>query len=282
VRSLARQVGDGVESSAFTGRACSQALAHSWRIEASATESAELFEEGCGAAQRAGDPAALATLNAIYSAARGLNPGIANDYVRYAAAAVRIADGTVDAALRCGTRGYLMFGHWYNGQLREVERVADEVIELAGEDPVLGTRVAVFSPLAAARFLRLLSIAYMRDPATYLRELPLVRQFALESGYSEQALWLVTFGAELKYDLGSPDGTRALAQAAARFAENLGVGNEINATLAQCAALAGDCEWQPLLHAAADALELSREPGAVRLWESNFSCAHRHCAARTR
>lgn len=169
-----------------------------------------------------------------------------------------------------------MFGHWYNGQLREVERVADEVIELAGEDPDLGTHVAVFSPLAAAQFVRLLSIAYARDPAMYLRELPLVRQFALDSGYPEQALWMVAFGAELKYHLGSHDGTRALAQAAARLAENLG-GNEINATLAECAALACDCEWQPLLHAAADALGLSRERGAVRLWEPNF-LAHIGCA----
>jgi len=270
VRELARQLGDGAEAAALTIVARSQALTHGWRLGASATEWAELFEEGCAAAQRAGDLAALARLNATYSAARAINQGIAPDYVRYAGEAVRIADGTDDAALRCGTRGYLMFGHWYNGHLREAERVADEVIELAREDPGLGTHVSGFSPLAGARFLRLLCIGYTRDPAMYVRELPLVRQFALESGYPEQALWGVAFGAELKYVLGGSDGTRALAQAAARLAENLGVANELNATLAQCAALACDREWQPLLDAAGDALRLIRERGAVRLFEPNF------------
>jgi ATP/maltotriose-dependent transcriptional regulator MalT len=235
---------------------------------ASATGWAELFEEGCAAAQRAGDLAALATLNATYSALRGLNH--APDYVRYATEAVRIADGTSDAALRCGTRGYLMFGHWYNGQLREAERVAEEVIELAREDPDLGAHVSAFSPLAAARILRLLCIGYTRDPALALRELPLVRQVALDCGYPEQALWAVAFGADLKCALGSSDGMRALAQAAVRLAENLGVGNEIVAVLAQCAALASDREWQALLDTARDALRLIRERGAVRLFEPSF------------
>jgi hypothetical protein len=37
---------------------------------------AELFEEGCAAAERAGDLAALAGLNATYGAVRGLNQAI--------------------------------------------------------------------------------------------------------------------------------------------------------------------------------------------------------------
>ena len=78
------------------------------------------------------------------------------------------------------------------------------------------------------------------------------------------------FGAEFKYALGSFDGTRALAQAAARLAEHLGVGNEIWAALAQCAALACDREWQPVLDTAGDALRLIRERGAPRLVEPSF------------
>jgi hypothetical protein len=76
--------------------------------------------------------------------------------------------------------------------------------------------------------------------------------------------------AELKCALGSSGGVRALAQAAARLAEHLGVGNEIVAALTLCDALACDREWKPLLDAAGDALRLIRERGALRLFGPMF------------
>ncbi|MBI3682550.1 MAG: AAA family ATPase [Acidobacteria bacterium] len=270
VRELARQGNDGPESAALTIIACSQALTHGWRLGALATEWPELFAEGCAAAERAGALAALAVLNATYGVVRGHNQGSAYDWVRYAGAAVRIADRTDDAALRCGTRTSLFFAHSYSGQLREAERVCNEVIELAREDPHLGADVTGFSPLLAARYLRYQCIGFTRDPATALRELPLLRQLALDSGYPEVAVWVLLFGAELKHVLGNSDGTRALAQAAVRLAEHLGVGNELLAALALCDALACEREWQLVLDTAGDALQLLRERGAVRLHEQNF------------
>jgi adenylate cyclase len=267
VRELARQVGDTREAAALTILACSQALTHGWRMGASAVEWAALFEEGCAAAQRAGDLAALARLNATYGAVRGHNLGIAHDWVRYADEAVQIADRTGDAALRCGTRTSLIFAHLYCGQLREAECVADELIELAHEDPHFGVDVGGVSPLVAAQYVRLLCIGHTRDPAKFLREIPLVRQFALDSGYPEPALWMVASEADLKYALSSLDGVRALAQTAIRLAENLGVANEISAANALCYALASECEWQALLEAAGDTLRLIRERSALRLDE---------------
>jgi hypothetical protein len=127
-----------------------------------------------------------------------------------------------------------------------------------------------FSPLLAARWIRHRCIGFTRDPEAALRELPLLRQVALDSGYPEQALWTLWNEAELKCALGSSGGARALAQAAARLAEHLGVGNEIIAALTLCDALACDREWKPLLDAARDALRLIRERGAMRLWEPSF------------
>ncbi|MGH8611652.1 MAG: ATP-binding protein, partial [Gammaproteobacteria bacterium] len=270
VRELARHGGDNPESTALTIVACAQALTHGWRLGASATEWPELFAEGCTAAERAGDLTALAMLNATYSAVRGLNQAVAPDFVRYASEAVRIADRLGDAALRCGTRAYLMFGHAWCGQLRDAERVCDDLIALACEDPHLGASVAGFSPLLTVRYFRSRCIGFTRDPATALREPLLLRQVALDSGYPEQALWALSFGAEFKYALGSSDGTGALAQSAARLAEHLGVSNEIWAALAQCAALACEREWQPVLDTAGDALRLIRERGAARLIEPSF------------
>ena len=71
--------------------------------------------------------------------------------------------------------------------------------------------VTGFSPLLAARGVRQRGIGFIRNAATALRGLPLLRQVALDSGYPEQALWVLWHEAELKCALGSSDGTRALA-----------------------------------------------------------------------
>jgi adenylate cyclase len=238
VRELARQSRDEPEATALTIAACSQALAHGWRMGATATEWEALFAEGCAAAERAGDMTALARLNATYGAVRGLNQGIVSDWVHYAGEAVRIADRTGEAALRCGTRITLAFAYQWSGQLRVAERVCDETIALAREDPHLGVSVLGFSPLLAARYIRQRCIGYTRDPATALRELRLLRQIALDGGYPEQALWAVWSEAELQYALGSSGGLQSLAQTAARLAEPLGIGNEVNSAQVLCFELA--------------------------------------------
>ena len=270
VRELARQGADVPQTAALRVVACSKALAHGWRLGTSATDWAELFEEGCAAARRVGNLAALAALNANYGAVRGLNDGIASDYVRYASEAVRIADSTGNAALRCATRACLCFAHAWSGQLRQSERVADEVIDLARDDPYLGIDIVGFSPLLAVRLMRRRCIGYTREVETTLRKLPLLRQAALDNGYPEQGVWALSFGAEFEYALGSSGGTQTLAQAAVWLAQNLGVGNEILAALARCDALACDREWKSLLDAATETLQLIRVRGALRLAEPSF------------
>ncbi len=141
---------------------------------------AALFAEGCAAAERAGDLPALVMLNTNYSVVCSQNQGSAPDSERYAAAAVTIADRTADAAVRCGTRAWRLLERAHGGQLREAERVCDEVIELAKEDPHLGAHVLGFSPLLTARFIRHRCIGFTRDPATALREVPRHVQVALD------------------------------------------------------------------------------------------------------
>ncbi len=270
VRELARQGADVPQTTALRVMACSKALAHGWRLGASATDWAELFEEGRAGAQRVGELAALAALNANYGAVLGLNHGLASDYVRYASEAVRIADSTGAAALRCATRASLCFAHAWGGWLRESERVADEVIDLAGDDPHLAADVTGFSPLLAVRLIRQRCIGYTRGFATALLEFPPLRQAALDNGYPELVVWALSFEMELEYALGSSGATHTLAQAAAQLADNLGVGNEILAGLARCDALASDREWKSLLEAASETLRLIREWGALRLAEPSL------------
>jgi hypothetical protein len=267
VRELARQGGNGAESAALMVVACTQALSHGWRMGAASEEWEELFKEGCVAAERTADLAALAMLNRLYAVVRGLNQGIANDWVRYSREAVRIADCTNDNALRCGIPD--VFAPLYCGRLREAERVAGEVIEIAHEDPHFGARIAGSSPLVSAQLIRLVCIGRTSDPAKFLRESPRVRQFALDSGYPEQAVWVLYAETEFKCFLDNCDGILALAQAAVRLAENVGIANQIFAALALCYALACHCEWHPLLDAAMNTLGIIRERGAIRALEPN-------------
>ena len=268
VRDLARQGGDEAESTALLVTACSQALAHGWRLGASTIGWPELFAEGCATAERAGDLAALARLNATYGAVRCHNQAIALDYVRYAAEAVRIAERTDDPALRCFTRAYLLIGQMWGGQLREAKCVANEVVELARKNPHLGADQG-FSPVITADMCEQRYLGFTRDPLMALREMVRLRQFALDSGYPEQALWLVWMEAELRHAIGSIDAL-ALGQVAVRLAEPLGIGNEIVAAETLCNALICERDWQLILDTAGDALRTIRQRGCMRLAEALF------------
>ena len=270
VRELARQDGTEAESVAYTVMSCTHALAYAWRLGASASHWADVFAEGCAAAESAGDFAALARLNASYSIERALNQCIAPDYVSYSAKAVLLADRSGDRSLRCGTRACLALGHGYLGQLRDSERVADELITLAAGDPHLGVDATGFSALITGRFVRQRAIGFIRDPATALREIPQIRQAAFDAGYPEQALWTLYAEAELKFHARRPDGAGALAENALSLAARLGVGNELMAALAVCAVLECERDWLALRDAAMKALAALRERGALRLVEAIF------------
>lgn len=267
VRELARQ-GDDPESTALTIAACSQALAYGWWMGSSAAW-VELFEEGCAAAERAGDLAGLSILNTNYSSVAGHSQGSAPAIVRYAGNAVQIAESTGDDALLCGTLWHLCVGHVYAGNLLEAERAADRIIDLAREDPHLGTYVSGINPLFAAQFFRHRCIGFKGGVVAALSELPRLRQLALDRGYPEQALWSLWAEAELKYTIGNT-GISALAQSAARLAEHLGVGNQIVAAHVTCDVLASEHAWQALLNTADDALRLIRERGVLQLHQTSF------------
>ena len=226
-RDLARQ-GDDNESTSLLALACSRALVVAWRVGTSPTESAELFEEGCIVAERAGDLSMLATLNSVYGTFCGNSQSTVLDYVRYASEAVSIADRTGTPSLCTGTRGSLIWGHRYCGQLSDAEKTADEIITLAAGNPRLGADVAGFSPLMSAHGVRLHAIGCMRDPRMALSEFPIVRQTAMEAGFPEQALWVLSEEIELKYAVANRDGIQTLAETGIQLAKNFGLMNEIS------------------------------------------------------
>ena len=270
VRALARSTGDGAESTALTVLACSRALTLGWRLGESAAEWSTLFEDGCAAAKRADDLPALSMLNANWSALGGLTRGSADEYVRYSAVAVSIADQTTDAALRSGTRAFLTYAHWYRGDSREAEGVAAELIALAGDDPDLGTALVGLSPLIAAYQTRAYIIGLTRDPVLGLQEARRVRQFALDRGYRDSASLMAVIEGEIMYASRRTDGIGSVAQEAMSLAKDRGAAMEIMASCTVCNALAIQGDWQSMLQVATDTLRRIRETGTLGLWEPLF------------
>ena len=259
VRTLVRMTEDNPESTALTVVACSRALTIGWNLGESVTEWSALFEEGCSAAERAGDLPALAILNMNYSAVCGLNHGNALDYVRYASTAVKIADRTTDRGLRCAARCYLAYAHWYSGELQNAERVADEVVALTNGDLDLGAVAAGMGPLIGAHLTRASVIGFSRDPALAVEELRRWRQFALSHNYRDQAGQLASMEAEIIFASGRTDDLWLLAQTAMTLAKDRGLGMETVTAFATCCALARDGAWKALRETADGVLRRIRE-----------------------
>jgi class 3 adenylate cyclase len=271
VRALAHEIGDERESTSLTVKACTQAFAlGGWRVGGSADEWTAMFEEGCRAAERAADRAALIVLHTNYSAVRGLTHANGPDYLHHAREAARIAEQTGDESLRCGTLAYLTASLCWNGCLEEAEKVATQVIELAGGDPHLGAEVAGFTPALGVTFMRAHAKGFRHDPEAALRDLAHMRPIAIESGYPEQTLWSFFQEAELRYALDRWDDSLDLTRSVLRLAENQAVSSDLLARGTLCAELACGRDWQGLLEAAKEGLELLRESSVLRLHESTF------------
>ncbi len=265
VRDAAQADGDALMISA-----CSQALMYAWRAGGSNAEWRTLFEEGCAAAERAGDLPGLVMLNSGFGAGVGFNHGNGPDFVHYTGEAVRIADRGDDRALRLASRTRLAVAHLYCGQLADAARVADEAIALAGGDPHCGAQFIGYSPLLGAGYVRARANFYRGDPVTSLQEFSLLRELASASGYPEQFSWISAVEVELMAALGRPTGISKLAQQAVQFAEPLGVGNQLTAAPAPCHVLECEGAWRSLLAAAQEALQTIQERGAMRIMQPHF------------
>ncbi len=120
----------------------------------------------------------------------------------------------------------------------------------------------------SAHYIRNRVIGFTRDPAAALRALPRLRQIALDSGYPDAEIWCSWLESELHCALGTT-GARAF-EPDARQVEILGTGNQVVGVLIRCYKLAIDREWQALLEASREGLQLLREAGSMWLLEPCF------------
>jgi adenylate cyclase len=267
VRELVDEKSGEPEVMSLGVEACANLLALGWRTGVSEEECSEIFDQGQELAKRADDTAGLANLLAGYAAIRGLNAGSAEDYVRFTAEAIRLADRTDDRALQCSTRAYGFYANWLVGKPGESQRLCDEVIELAEGDVDLGADVAGYSPLISARLMRARAEAYTRDVSGYDAVVESQRRAGLENGYLEQTLWAINERLWMDALRGSSEGIHARAREAQQRAEHLGVANQSLAAQVLGRALSADGDWNGVLEAARTALRNGREARGGRFIE---------------
>ena len=270
VRQMAA-LGAGRESTALLAVACSRLISLAWRVGLPAAEYTALFNEGCVAAEEVGDLHSLAILNGNFANVGILTAGRVLDGFRGVTEAVRLADLTGDIALRCGTTALLSYALLWLGDLREAERVAEQVIALADGDPHMGVYVnAGTSALLGVRcVVGEWVIGCTRDPERALRELPILRLQAEECGYPEPALWAAWGETNLRSALGR-GGIDALVQWIAPLTEPFGVVGAVILAATRCNALTAEHAWPAVVETGATALRLVRERGAMHPMQPFF------------
>ncbi len=274
VRALAGRNSAHTDSAPLLVAACSAMLAHGWRTGATATECRALYEEGCAAAERAGNLGALVSFNASFGAVRGLNQAYAPDYATYTAEAVRIADRSGNLGLRAAARSFLSMALMHCGRCAEAMTVAEEAAALIGNDPHLGAGNYGFSPLIVAQIGILRFQGFSQAPVPTLAKIVRLREYALESGYPEQALWLSWLESELKVLTRLNGGTPELARRAAALSVPRGLSNHVLMHLTLCDELAWSGEWIRLQDTAEKMSRLLKARGALMTIIPTFLAHH--------
>jgi len=133
-------------------------LSFGWVVGISADEAAKVFTESRALAARAGDPRALAILTGHYAAIKAAHREI-DEYLRLSWEAMRIAEGTGDAALRAAMWPPLVRSHLLSGRLREALTLSDQALSAMPEDRAFGTLLG-YSPYLNLLQLRANLLAY--------------------------------------------------------------------------------------------------------------------------
>jgi adenylate cyclase len=124
-------------------------LDYAWRLGMERQEVTRLEAEAAEIATRIGDLRSLALLQMLRYARPGLEQTTA-DWIAGVAEARRLADESDDIHLRVAIRAAGSYAYLCAADFERLERTADEVLELAGDDPAIGAGIIIGSPVAWA------------------------------------------------------------------------------------------------------------------------------------
>jgi class 3 adenylate cyclase len=218
---LSDELPEGEEKAVLGMAARLRQLDLAWRLGMDREEEARLEAEAEEIAKRVGDLRSLALLRAL----TGARPGRAHKGEEWIAASDelnRLADEADDHQLRVAIRAASSYAHLCVGDFEGFDRLADEVLELAGEDRHAGSGIIIGSPVAWA----LMAKGVVRreqdefdDAARYLEE---GLRVATEQGDPETASWIRGNLAVLLTMRGDVEAAKAAARRNHELTERLG------------------------------------------------------------
>ncbi len=149
VMELAEQLDGCEETDALAVAARLRQLDYAWRLGMNREEAARLEAEASEIAARVGDLRSLALLEMLRHARPGLEQ-TTSEWIDGVAKAKRLADKSGDLHLRVAIRAAGAYAYLCAADFEGLERAADDVLELAGDDPAVGAGIIVGSPVAWA------------------------------------------------------------------------------------------------------------------------------------
>jgi len=229
VRTLTASLLDEAEGLEHGLRARIMLLQASWRVGLSREDIEPLAVEARQFAAREGDARSRLDVEAALVPAYWLT-GQLTEAAEIGAEAVRLADEVGDGGLRARVRADL--GHVYtsSGRLAEALRVADEGLDIGGDDPNLGLEVYGLSTQVWARARRGWVRIEMGKLALGVGDVDVALRRARELSQWEVASWTVMFHAFADEYAGNP------ADALRRARESLECAERSGSPFAQAAA----------------------------------------------
>jgi len=269
---LAGALEEGAEKDALGLSARIRQLDYAWRLGMDPAEEARLKAEAEELAERSGDLRSLALLRALGTG----RPGVERDAGEWIAGAdevQRLAEQSGDRDLLIALRAAGSYAFLCAGELERFSRIADDVIELAGDDRRAGGGIIIGCPLAWALMCKGIYHRERGELEEAARWFNRGLRTATEEGDPETACWTRGNVASILALRGEVEAAVSLARRNRELADRLGDVFTRSLSLGQLATVELAAEsFEAALDAVEEAERLYREAmhsgGEVGSWRA--------------
>ncbi len=217
-------VAEQEESEETVGLAISSRLLqldYAWRLGMEREEATRLESEAGEMAARIGDLHSLALLRMLLSGRPGLEQ-TTEEWIAGVEEASRLADESGDLYLRVAIRAAGAYAYLCAADFERLDQTADEVLELAGEDPSVGAEIIIGCPVAWAFGSKAIVCRERGEFDQCERLLEKALRIAEEQNDLETASWNRGTKALLLAMRGEPDAGVAVGRRNCELTERLG------------------------------------------------------------
>jgi class 3 adenylate cyclase/tetratricopeptide (TPR) repeat protein len=196
-------------------------LDYSWRLGMDQEEEARLESEAEELATRTGDLRSLALLRLLSSGRPGVERRM-EEWIAGGEEAKRLAEESGEIHMTVAVHAAISYGYMCSGMFDRLDRAADEVLELVGDDPTIGAGIVIGSPAAWALMCKGVVARERGDVDEAERRFEASIRAATEQGDPETASWTRGNLAVLMAEREAFEAAVAMAQRNCELTERLG------------------------------------------------------------